>query len=121
MGVTMTGMRKQMTTATLRIICKNAQRLGFSNGPNGRFWRHVDAKGIHVCCESYFHTPNLAMWRNVDHPFNFAHNDGVNIRAVVMCKMKGRQDPVYLLCDFDEADFRKLDDIPAKMLRRRGM
>ncbi len=38
--------------------------------------------------------------------FNFDHNGGVNIRALVFCKMQGK--PTFVRCDFDEPQFMDL-------------
>jgi hypothetical protein len=51
---------------------------------------------------------NLAMWRGVDHPWDFQHGGGKNIRALVLCKMGRKSKPTQLLCDFDHAAFMAL-------------
>jgi hypothetical protein len=115
-----TSLRKEIDTPTLKRLCDHAQELKFANGPNDRFWQSVDPKGIHVCTESYYHSPNFAFWQGIDHGFNFAHNNGVNIRAVMLCKMKGSRKPVHLLCDFDEQDFKALPDLNVKTPKERA-
>jgi hypothetical protein len=103
--------RTVLDTPTLKKLCDNAERLKFHNGPNRKFWEEVDPKGEHVITFAMRHSPNLAMWGDwrskPDFPWNFDHNGGVNVRAVVSCRMKdGRR--VDLLCDFDQPEFEAL-------------
>jgi hypothetical protein len=94
-----------LSTAQLKALCDQAEALGFATGPNLRFWKDVDPSGFHVAGQWFRHRPCLAMWKGVKHSFNFDHNGGVNIRALVLCKMKGKIEPHLLLCDFDEKQF----------------
>jgi hypothetical protein len=118
-----TNLMKEMDTSTLKRLCDRAEALKFANGPNDRFWQNVDPNGVHVCAYSFYHSPNLAFWQGIDHGFNFAHNGGVNIRAIVLCKMKGTMKPTRLLCDFDEQEFKALPDLkvdsPKEWTRKR--
>ena len=96
-----------LTTPQLRNLCDQAQALRFSNGPNARFWKEVDPHGVHVVGVWFVHQPRLYLWEGVDHPWDFSHGGGKNIRAEVMCKMLGRTEPCYLKCDFDYDAFMK--------------
>lgn len=109
-GLTSTEMVKKMDTPTLRQMCDHALRLKFSNGPNGRFWADVDPDGVHVSAHSWYHRPCVEFWESIAHEFDFSHNDGVNIRALVLCKMRGRAEPTCVLCDFDADDFEALPE-----------
>ena len=97
-----------LTTAQLKALCDRAEALGFANGPDERFWQDVDPNGRHVAGDWFRHRPYLEFWQGVEHSFNFDHNGGVNIRAVVLCKLRGRVMPVTLRCDFDEPQFMGL-------------
>jgi hypothetical protein len=97
-----------LSTAQLRTLCDQAQALKFSNGPNERFWKDVDPRGVHVVALWFVHQPNLALWEGVDHPWDFQHGGGKNVRALVLCKMRGRLKPTDLLCDFDYDAFMAL-------------
>ena len=90
-----------LTTVQLRMLCDQAEALHFSNGPNARFWKLVDPNGIHVVSIWFVHQPRFYLWEGVDHPWDFTHGGGKNIRAEVMCKMLGTTTPCHLLCDFD--------------------
>jgi hypothetical protein len=109
-----------LTTAQLRSLCDEAEALKFANGPNRAFWEDVDPKGPHVVDLWMEHQPFLAQWDGIDHGFNFGHNGGLNIRAMVVAKMrrakKGRGRTVYLKCDFDCDSFMALarDGNPAQ-------
>lgn len=120
----MTNMLKEMNTATLKRLCDRAQELKFNHGPNDRFWREVDPNGRHLVVFWMHHTPRYHLWgdwRNTpDFPWNFNHNNGVNIRARVLCKMKGTMKPTELLCDFDEQDFKALPDLKVKTPKARA-
>jgi hypothetical protein len=97
-----------LTTPQLRTLCDQAEKLKFSNGLNEYFWQTVDPTGSHVVGIWFVHQPCLAFWEGVDHPWNFAHGGGKNIRAMVQCKMLGKVKPCYLKCDFDHEAFMKL-------------
>ena len=97
-----------LTTPQLRTLCDQAEDLRFSNGPNSKFWKEVDPNGIHVVGFWFVHQPRLYLWEGVDHPWDFTHGGGQNIRALVLCKMRGRLKPSELLCDFDHEAFMKL-------------
>jgi hypothetical protein len=97
-----------LATAQLRKLCDQARALKFSNAPNERFWKKVDPKGAHVVGYWFVHQPNLAFWEGVEHPWDFQHGGGKNIRAVVLCKMLGKAKPTELLCDFDYQAFMAL-------------
>jgi hypothetical protein len=97
-----------LTTPQLRQLCDQAEALRFSHGPNARFWQGVDPDGLHVVGFWFTHQPDLALWEGVDHPWDFMHGGGKNIRALVLCKMRGRMEPVELLCDFDHDAFMAL-------------
>lgn len=94
-----------LTTTQLKVLCDRAEALRFSTGPNERFWEDVDPNGRHVAGQWFRHWRCLEMWKGMTHPFNFDHNGGVNIRALVFCKMTGRVEPTLILCDFDEPQF----------------
>lgn len=100
-----------LDTPTLRRLCANAEKLKFQNGPNKQFWREVDPDGEHVVWFWMRHSPNLAFWgkavNDPDFPWNFSHNGGVNIRAMVSCQMKNGK-RVELRCDFDQPDWDAL-------------
>ena len=106
-----------LTTPQLRKLCDQAEALRFSNGPHARFWKEVDPTGVHIVGLWFVHQPNLALWEGVDHPWDFAHGGGKNIRALVLCKMRGRRKPCELKCDFDYEVFMKL---PRKSSRGRS-
>jgi hypothetical protein len=97
-----------LSTTQLRKLCDQALALKFSNGPNERFWREVDPSGVHVVGPWFVHRPRLAFWNGVDHPWDFTHGGGKNIRALVLCKMRGEPKPTELLCDFDYEAFMAL-------------
>lgn len=97
-------MNKIMSTEQLRALCNRANDLKFANGPNATFWKEVERWGRHVIVLAFRHSPSLRMWEGVDHGFNFEHNNGVNVRALVACQMKkGTQ--ATILCDFDEEQY----------------
>ena len=85
-----------LTTVQLRELCDQAEALNFANGPNARFWETVDPNGIHVVTIWFVHRPNLPMWKGVDHNFDFTHGGGKNIRALLLCKMRGKKKPSRL-------------------------
>ncbi len=97
-----------LTTAQLRRLTDHAEALKFSHGPNKRFWKSVDPRGRHVVAFWFEHRPVLRLWEGIDHGWNFDHNGGVNVRALLLCKMKGGMKPTELLCDFDWNDFHAL-------------
>jgi hypothetical protein len=97
-----------LTTPQLRRLCDQAEALRFSNGPNAGFWKEVDPKGFHVVALWFVHQPIFAFWEGVDHPWDFTHGGGKHIRAMVLCKMRGRMRPCELKCDFDYEAFMKL-------------
>jgi hypothetical protein len=96
-----------LTTPQLRTLCDQAEKLKFSNGPNEHFWQTVDPNGVHVVGIWFVHRPRMYLWQGVDHPWDFTHGGGKNIRAEVMCKMLGRTEPCHLKCDFDHDAFLK--------------
>src|SRR5262245_31740210 len=106
----MNPIRKQfrLTTQQLRTLCEQGEALGFANGPTPEFWDMVrpDEEG-HLVEYWMEHRPHLPMWEGIDHGFNFAHNGGVNIRALVACVGKGGRE-LPLLCDFDYHAFTAL-------------
>jgi len=108
-----------LTTPQLRTLCDQAEALRFSNGPNERFWQQVDSNGHHVVEIWFVHQPSLAFWEGVQHEWDFSHGDGKNIRALVLCKMRGRLKPCVLKCDFDYAAFMKLPRHKVKTRRRK--
>jgi hypothetical protein len=93
-----------ITTKQLEALCSRALKLNFANGPNDKFWEDVAGKGKHFVETAFLHRPYLPFWAGVKHPFNFGHNGGVNIRAILLCQMKNGKRAV-LICDFDEAQF----------------
>jgi hypothetical protein len=97
-----------LTTSELRKLCDQALALRFFTGPDDSFWTEVDSEGTHVVRSWFVHRPNLALWEGVDHPYNFEHGGGKNIRALVECKMRGEPKPIPLLCDFDFDAFMAL-------------
>lgn len=97
-----------LTTPHLRTLCDQAEALRFSNGPNEKFWKEVDPNGHHVVELWFVHQPVLAFWEGVQHEWDFSHGGGRNIRALVLCKMRGRMKPCVLKCDFDHDAFMKL-------------
>jgi hypothetical protein len=97
-----------LTTPQLRTLCERAKELKFSHGPSERFWREVDPAGHHLVTAWARHKPSRDFWQGVRHGWNFAHNNGKNIRATLLCQMKGRPTPSALICDFDLYDFRTL-------------
>lgn len=68
----------------------------------------MDPNGVHVVGIWFVHRPRLYLWEGVDHPWNFALGGGKNIRALVLCKMRGKMKPQELLCDFDYEAFMKM-------------
>lgn len=109
-----------LTTPQLRRLCDQAEAIRFSNGPNARFWTEVDPNGFHVVGFWFVHQPCLAFWEGVDHRWDFTHGGGRNIRAEVMCKMRGRLEPVYLKCDFDHEAFMKQVNHARRNRRKAG-
>lgn len=99
-----------LTTAQLRKLCDHAEELKFSHGPNAKFWKRVDPQGKHLVIFWMPHQPVLALWNGIDHGWNFAHNNGLNVRARLICKMKGTMEPQDLLCDFDWHDFMAIKE-----------
>lgn len=97
-----------LTTPQLRTLCDQAEMLKFSNGPNDKFWEQVDPDGMHVVGIWFVHQPCLALWEGVQHKWNFSHGGGKNIRALVLCKMRGKERLLVLKCDFDHEAFMKL-------------
>jgi hypothetical protein len=97
-----------LTTPQLRKLCDQAEALRFSNGPKSKFWEDVDPDGEHVVGLWFPHRPCLQFWEGVDHPWDFTHGGGKNIRALVLCKMRGSIKPCELLCDFDYEAFMAL-------------
>lgn len=97
-----------LSTAQLKKLCDQAERLHFDRGPNAKFWEDVDPCGHHVTDFWFVHRPVLAMWKGVKHPWNFEHGGGKNIRASILCKMRGKKEPAYLICDFDHDAFMAL-------------
>ena len=108
-----------LTTIQLRKLCDQAEALAFSNGPNDTFWKEVDPDGLHVVEIWFVHQPNLAFWEGVQHEWDFTHGGGKNIRALVLCKMRGRKKPCVLKCDFDYEAFMKLPRI-VRTIKKRG-
>lgn len=108
-----------LTTVQLRKLCDQSEELRFSNGPNDEFWQKVDPNGVHVVEIWFVHRPRLYLWKNVDHPWNFAHGGGKNIRAFLNCKMLGSMEPQDLLCDFDYTSFLKIVRRSRKVRSRR--
>lgn len=106
-----------LSTTQLRKLCDQAETLKFSNGPNEQFWDQVDPSGVHVVSVWFVHRPNLAMWRGVDHPWNINHGGGKNIRAILLCKMRGKSKPAHLLCDFDFDAFMALVENARKLTK----
>lgn len=90
-----------LNTAQLRQLCDQAEALRFCHGPNAKFWEDVDPDGFHVTAQAFVHQPILDLWEGVDHPWDFSHGGGKNIRTLVLCKMRGRMEPLELLCEFD--------------------
>lgn len=103
-----------LNTSELKAMCSLAERRKFSHGPNDRFWHEVDPAGQHFVGMWFVHKPCFALWRGVPHPWDFTVGGGRNIRATVLCKMKNRREPVFLLCDFD------LEDWTARLKRAGG-
>lgn len=116
--------RITLTTAQLRRLCEEAESLQFANGPNERFWKAVDPDGRHVVDLWMEHRPFLASWEGIDHGFNFEHNGGLNIRAMVVARMKrnrsGQDRTVYLKCDFDHDSFMAIIHEGSTAQRGRG-
>ena len=82
----------------------------------------MDPNGIHVVTICLVHRPCLYLWEGVQHPWNFAHGGGKNIRAEVMCKMLGTMTPCYLICDFDyDAYMTLVKNARPKIRRTRRM
>lgn len=108
-----------LTTVQLRTLCDQADNLRFSNGPDSKFWEEVDPIGVHVVEIWFVHQPDLAFWNGRQHPWNFAHGGGKNIRALLVCKMHGSMTPQDLLCDFDYASFLKIVRRGRKVRSRR--
>ena len=94
-----------LSTAQLRKLSAQAEALKFANGPDQHFWQRVDPSGVHLVSHCFLHRPNVALWKGVDHPWDFNHGGGKSIRALVLCKMKGASKPTELLCDFDPDRF----------------
>ncbi len=107
-----------MTTPQLRTLCDQGEALHFSNGPNAEFWKLVDPNGTHVVGIWFVHEPRLYLWEGVDHPWDFTHGGGKNIRALVQCEMRGKKKPTGLLCDFDHDAFMALPRIVRKAKSR---
>jgi hypothetical protein len=109
-----TGLEKLLTTDDLRRLLKRSRALNFSHVPDSRFDRDLDPDGFHISVTSWYHSPDLQFWNRagIKHDWNFAHNGGVNVRAVVLCKMRGRTEPAELMFDFDQHDFEALPDVP---------
>ena len=85
-----------------------------------QFWQQVDPNGFHVVEIWFLHQPNLAFWEGIEHEWDFTHGGGKNIRALVLCKMKGKLEPCLLKCDFDYEAFTKLTKLPRyKVVRGR--
>jgi hypothetical protein len=120
----MTYTLKEMNTPTLKRLSDHAQELKFDHGPNDCFWQKVDPNGRHLVVFWMRHTPRYHLWGDwrskPDFPWNFDHNDGVNVRARVLCKMKGTLKPTELLCDFDEQDFMALPDLKVETPKDRA-
>lgn len=110
-----------LTTAQLRVLCDQAEVLRFSNGPNATFWNQVDPNGFHHVEFCFVHRPNLALWNGVDHPWDFAHGGGKNIRAFLLCQMRGKTKRQELLCDFDYEAFVAMPGIRRKGWSHRRM
>lgn len=108
-----------LTTPQLRTLCDQAEKLKFSNGPNEYFWQNVDPNGFHVVEIWFVHQPNLAFWEGITHEWVFTHGGGKNIRALVLCKMRGRKKPCVLKCDFDCEAFMRLPRTSIKVRSRR--
>jgi hypothetical protein len=60
------------------------------------------------------------MWKGINHGFNFDHNEGVNIRALLLCIGKGG-DGLPLLCDFDCQAFMILAKTNGTLARKRKL
>jgi hypothetical protein len=95
-----------LSTQRLRQLCEHAEQLKFATGPSEKFWTLVKPDGRHVCFLWSEHRPKLWLWQGIDHGFNFDHNNGVNIRAMLLCEMKGTKEPGILRCDFDWHDWQ---------------
>src|SRR4051794_18663385 len=96
---------KLLDTPALKKLLEHSRQLHFDRLPGKKFWRRVDPNGRHVVTFAFRHRPNLAMWRGVEHPFDFSHNGGVNVRAIVLTKLKGKRQPQEIVVDFDEKDY----------------
>jgi hypothetical protein len=77
-----------LTTGELRTLCDLAKELRFSHVPNDKLWDAIDPGGTHVVTLWVQHRPDLDSWKDKPHAFDFTHNGGVNVRAVVACQMK---------------------------------
>jgi hypothetical protein len=86
-----------LPTAQLRKLCDHAEALGLPEGPNAKFWNEVDEEGRHVVSFNYPRTGIVT----------FASGKEA-VRAMILCKMRGRLRPQGLLCDFDQDDFSTL-------------
>jgi hypothetical protein len=53
----------------------------------------VDPNGVHVVETWFVHQPDLAFWKGANHPWDFSHGGGKNIRALLRCKMHGSMKP----------------------------
>ena len=78
-----------LTTPQLRKLSKHSQELKFSHVPIARFWRNVDPSGKHLVSYWFGHQPVMEMWQGIDHGWNFAHNNGLNVRAILLCNDEG--------------------------------
>ena len=103
-----------LATGQLRKLCDQAEALRFSHGPDATFWNQVDPNGFHHVAFWFVHQPNLALWKGVDHPWDFTHGGGRNIRALVLCQMRGKTKQQELLCDFDYEAFLAIPGIRRK-------
>lgn len=97
-----------MTTQQLRTLCDQGEALGFAHGPTPEFWDVVHPDETRHLVEFWMeHRPYFPIWEGIDHGFDFAHNDGLNVRALLSCVGK-RGEERLLRCDFDHHAFMTL-------------
>lgn len=113
-----------LSTADLWRITDHAQALGFCHGPGDQFWSEVDPEGTHVIRGYMLHHINKELWRWAEEnghsiTFDYEYNNGVCVRAIVYCQMRGTDQPLELLCDLDQAEFESLPRTPVEQAYRK--